>query len=137
MEGYGTYMAQVAEISIEADGKVKVHKITCALDCGQVVNPDIVNAQVEGSIIFGLTAALWGEINIQGGRVQQQNFNHYRLMRMNEAPKIDIFVINSTEAPGGIGEPAVALVAPAVTNAIYAATGRRVRSLPLTRGRLA
>jgi isoquinoline 1-oxidoreductase beta subunit len=137
MEGYGTYMAQVAEVSLEKDGKVKVHRITCALDCGQVVNPDIVNAQVEGSIIFGLTAALWGEINLQGGRVQQTNFNHYRLMRMNEAPKIDVFVLNSSEAPGGIGEPAVALVAPAVANAIFAATGRRVRSLPLTRGRLA
>jgi isoquinoline 1-oxidoreductase subunit beta len=137
MEGYGTYMAQVAEVSIEKDGKVKVHKITCALDCGQVVNPDIVNAQVEGSIIFGLTAALWGEINVAAGRVQQQNFHQYRLMRINETPKIDIFVVNSHEAPGGIGEPAVALVAPAVTNAIYAATGRRVRSLPLTRGRLA
>ncbi len=137
MEGYGTYMAQVAEVSIEKDGKVKVHKITCALDCGQVVNPDIVNAQVEGSIIFGLTAALWGEINVAAGRVQQQNFHQYRLMRINETPKIDIFVVNSHEAPGGIGEPAVALVAPAVTNAIYAATGRRMRSLPLTRGRLA
>jgi isoquinoline 1-oxidoreductase beta subunit len=137
MEGYGTYMAQVAEISMGKDGKVKVHKITCALDCGQVVNPDIVNAQVEGSIIFGLTAALWGEINVQGGRVQQQNFDTCRLMRMNEAPKIDVFVVNSSEPPGGIGEPAVALVAPAVANAIYMATGRRMRSLPLTRGRFA
>jgi isoquinoline 1-oxidoreductase beta subunit len=137
MEGYGTYMAQVAEISLDGNGKVKVHKITCALDCGQIVNPDIVNAQVEGSIIFGLTAALWGEINVQGGRVQQTNFNDYRLMRMNEAPVIDVFVVNSNEAPGGIGEPAVALVAPAVCNAIHSATGRRVRSLPLARHRFA
>ena len=137
MEGYGTYMAQVAEISIEKDGKLKVHKITCAVDCGQVVNPDIVNAQVEGSIIFGLTAALWGEINVQGGRVQQTNFNSYRLLRMNEAPLIDVFVINSSEAPGGIGEPAVALVAPAIGNAIFMATARRVRSLPLARHRFA
>jgi isoquinoline 1-oxidoreductase beta subunit len=136
MEGYGTYMAQVAEVSL-VDGKVKVHRITCAVDCGQIVNPDIVNAQIEGSIIYGLTATLWGEINIQSGRVQQQNFNHYRLMRMNEAPKIDVFVVNSSEAPGGIGEPATALVAPAVCNAIYAATGRRLRSLPLSRHRLA
>jgi isoquinoline 1-oxidoreductase beta subunit len=137
MEGYGTYMAQVAEISLDSAGKVKVHKITCAVDCGQIVNPDIVNAQVEGSIIFGLTSALWGEINVQGGRVQQTNFNNYRLLRMNEAPVIDIFVVNSSEAPGGIGEPAVALVAPAVCNAIYSATGRRVRSLPLARHRFA
>ncbi len=137
MEGYGTYMAQVAEISLDSAGKVKVHKITCALDCGQIVNPDIVNAQVEGSIIFGLTAALWGEINVQRGRVQQTNFHDYRLLRMNETPVIDIFVVNSSAAPGGIGEPAVALVAPAVCNAIYSATGRRVRSLPLARHRFA
>jgi isoquinoline 1-oxidoreductase beta subunit len=130
-------MAQVAEISLDSGGKVQVHKITCALDCGQIVNPDIVNAQVEGSIIFGLTSALWGEINVQGGRVQQTNFNDYRLLRMNEAPMIDVFVVNSSEAPGGIGEPAVALVAPAICNAIYSATGRRVRSLPLARHRFA
>ena len=136
MEGYGTYMAQVAEISMEG-GKVRVHKITCAVDCGRVVNPDIVTAQVESGILFGLTAALWGEINIRGGRVQQTNFDRYRLMRIHEAPRIDTFLIDSREAPGGIGEPATALVAPAVCNAIHAATGRRVRSLPLARHGLA
>jgi len=132
MEGYGTYMAQVAQISLE-NGKVKVHRIVCAVDCGQVVNPDIVTAQVEGSIIFGLTSTLWGEINIQRGRVQQTNFDTYRLLRMNETPRIDVFILDSTQAPGGIGEPATALVAPAVCNAIHAASGRRLRSLPLTR----
>jgi len=136
MEGYGTYMAQVAEISMEG-GKVKVHRITCAVDCGQVVNPDIVTAQVESGIIFGLTAALWGEINIRGGRVQQTNFDTYRLLRLNEAPRIDTFIIDSREPPGGIGEPSTALVAPAVCNAIYMATGTRVRSLPLSRHHLA
>jgi isoquinoline 1-oxidoreductase beta subunit len=136
MEGYGTYMAQVAEISI-VDGKVKVHEITCVVDCGQVVNPDTVVAQVESSVIFGLSAVLWGEINVQGGRAQQTNFDSYRILRMNEIPKITTHVLPSSEAPGGIGEPATALVAPAVCNAIYLATGKRVRSLPLARHRLA
>lgn len=135
MEGYGTYMAQVADVSIDRNGQPKVHKITCALDCGQIVNPDGVNAQVESSIIFGLTAALWGDIGIKGGRVQQGNFDSYRLMRLNEAPRIDIHVIDSGEDPGGCGEPATALVAPAVCNAIFMATNRRVRSLPLSKHR--
>jgi isoquinoline 1-oxidoreductase subunit beta len=137
MEGYGTYMAQVAEVSIGPDGKAKVHRIVCAVDCGQTVNPDTVMAQVESSIVFGLSATLWGEINVQNGRVQQQNFDKYRLLRMNEMPRIDTYIVQSREAPGGIGEPAVALVAPAVSNAIFAATGRRLRSLPLSRHRLA
>jgi isoquinoline 1-oxidoreductase subunit beta len=135
MEGYGTYMAQVAEVSIDRNGAPKVHKITCALDCGQVVHPEGVLAQVESSIIFGLTAALWGEINLQGGRVQQTNFDSYRLMRLNEAPVIDIHVIESGEDPGGVGEPATALVAPAVCNALYMASNRRIRSLPIARHR--
>jgi isoquinoline 1-oxidoreductase subunit beta len=137
MEGYGTYMAQVAEISMSRDGKVQVHRVVCAVDCGQVVNPSIVTAQVEGSVIFALSAALWGEINIFNGKVQQTNFDSYRLMRMNEAPRIDTYIVESTEDPGGMGEPAVALVAPALANAVYKATGNRVRSLPLSRHRLA
>jgi isoquinoline 1-oxidoreductase beta subunit len=136
MEGYGTYMAQVAEISMEG-GQAKIHRIVCAVDCGQVVNPDTVVAQVESATLFGLTAALWGEINLQNGRVQQTNFDRYRLMRMNEAPRIDTFVVQNHEAPGGIGEPATALVGPAVCNAIYMATGRRLRSLPIARHKLA
>ena len=137
MEGYGTYMAQVAEISIGEDGKVKVHRIVSATDCGQVVNPDTVMAQVEGSIVFGLTSALWGEINVQKGRVQQTNFHNYRLARMNDVPRIESYIVQSSAAPGGIGEPAVALVAPAICNAIYAATGKRLRSLPIARHKLA
>jgi isoquinoline 1-oxidoreductase beta subunit len=136
MEGYGTYMAQVAEVALEG-GKIKVRRIYCALDCGQQVNPDTVIAQVESSVIFGLSAAMWGEINLQNGRVQQTNFHDYRVARMNEAPRIDTYVVDSSEAPGGIGEPATALVAPAVCNAVYQATGRRLRSLPLARHRLA
>jgi isoquinoline 1-oxidoreductase subunit beta len=135
MEGYGTYMAQVADISLEG-GKVKVHRIYCAADCGQQVNPDTVVAQIESSIVFGLSALMWGEINIRNGRVQQTNFHDYRVARMTDSPRIDSYVIDSTEAPGGIGEPATALVAPAVCNAIYSATGRRLRSLPLTRHQL-
>jgi isoquinoline 1-oxidoreductase beta subunit len=136
MEGYGTYMAQIAEVSVE-QGQAKIHRITCVADCGQVVNPDIVKAQIESSIVFGLSAALWGEINVQGGRVQQTNFDSYRIARLNDMPTLSIYVLTSDEPPGGIGEPATALVAPAVCNAIYLATGKRIRSLPLTRHRLA
>jgi isoquinoline 1-oxidoreductase beta subunit len=136
MEGYGTYMAQIAEVSVE-QGQAKIHRITCVADCGQVVNQDIVKAQIESSIVFGLSAALWGEINFQGGRVQQTNFDSYRIARLNDMPTLSIYVLTSDEPPGGIGEPATALVAPAVCNAIYLATGKRIRSLPLTRHRLA
>jgi isoquinoline 1-oxidoreductase beta subunit len=136
MEGYGTFMAQVAEISVDG-GKVRVHRVYCAADCGQQVNPDTVVAQIESSVIFGLSALMWGEINIQNGRVQQTNFDSYRVARMTDAPRIDSYVIDSSEGPGGIGEPATALVAPAVCNAIYTATGRRLRSLPLSRHRFA
>jgi isoquinoline 1-oxidoreductase beta subunit len=136
MEGYGTYMAQVAEISIE-QGALKVHEITCVADVGQVVNPDIVLAQIESSMVFGLSAALWGEINVQGGRVQQTNFDTYRIARLAEVPKLNIHVLPSDAAPGGVGEPATALIAPALCNAIYLATGKRLRSLPLARHKFA
>jgi isoquinoline 1-oxidoreductase beta subunit len=136
MEGYGTYMAQVAEISLR-DGKVQVHRVYCGVDCGQQVNPDTVVAQIESSVLFGYSALMWGEINLQNGRVQQTNFHQYRVARITDAPRVDAYVIDSGEAPGGIGEPATALVAPAVCNAIYTATGRRLRSLPLSKHRLA
>lgn len=136
MEGYNTYMAQVAEISVR-DGKLKVHRITCATDCGQIIDPGTVEAQTQSSIIFGLSAALWGEINMQGGRVQQQNFDTMRVLRMNEIPELNLHVIESSRDPGGMGEPATALVAPAVANAIFAATGKRIRRLPFSRAELA
>ena len=136
MEGYGTYMAQVAEIAL-IDGKVKVTRVYCAADCGQQINPDTVVAQIESSVLFGYSALMWGEINLQGGRVRQTNFDTYRVARMNDAPRVDVYMIDSTEAPGGIGEPATALVAPAVCNAIFSASGRRLRSLPLSRHRMA
>ncbi len=132
MEGYGTYMAMVAEIFLTG-GKVGMRRVYCALDCGQQVNPDTVVAQVESSVNFALSALLWGEINIVNGQVQQTNFHNYPVVRMDYAPRIDTYVVDSDEPPGGIGEPATALVAPAVCNAIYAATGRRLRSLPLAR----
>jgi isoquinoline 1-oxidoreductase beta subunit len=130
MEGYTTHIAQVAEISI-IDGDVKVHKITCVVDCGQMVNPRIVESQIESGIVFGLSAALWGEVTLVGGQVQQTNFNSYRLLRNSELPQLDIQLIDSDEAPGGIGEAAVPLVAPAICNAIFSATGKRLRSLPI------
>jgi isoquinoline 1-oxidoreductase beta subunit len=133
MEGYNTYMAQVAEVSINSNtGKITVHRITCATDCGQVINPGIVNAQIQGSIIFGLSAVLWGEINIVAGAVQETNFDNMRILRTNEIPQIDTHIVDSNRDPGGMGEPATALVAPAVCNAICAATGKRLRSLPLS-----
>lgn len=130
MEGYDTYMAQVAEISLEG-GAVKVHKMTVAADLGRMVNPDTVEAQIQSSIVFGLGAATMQEITLVNGRVQQTNFNTFPLVRMYEAPVIDITLVNSTEKPGGIGEPATALVAPAIANAVAALTGKRVRKLPI------
>jgi isoquinoline 1-oxidoreductase beta subunit len=114
------------------DGAPVVHKVTAVADLGRMVNPDTVEAQIQSSIIFGLSAVLWDEITVDKGRVQQTNFDKYRLMRNNEAPQIEIVLINSTEKPGGIGEPATALIGPAVGNAIFAASGKRVRRMPFT-----
>jgi isoquinoline 1-oxidoreductase beta subunit len=133
---FGSYMAQVAEISVGDDGGVRVHRVVCAVDCGQVVNPDTVVAQIESGVIFGLTAALWNEITFDKGRVQQSNFHDYRMMRMNEAPRIEVHIAQSSDAPGGIGEPGTAAAAPALVNAIYAATGQRLRKLPVAAAQL-
>jgi CO/xanthine dehydrogenase Mo-binding subunit len=130
MEGYTTHLAQVAEISIDG-GELKVHKIVCVVDCGQMVNPRIVESQIESGIVFGLSAALWGEVTIVGGQVQQSNFNDYRVLRYDELPELDVHLVDSDEPPGGIGEAAVPLVAPALCNAIFAATGKRLRALPI------
>ena len=132
MEGYGTCLAQVAEVSVQ-QGTVRVHRVVCVVDCGRIVNPAIVESQIESGIIFGLTAALWGEITLEGGKVRETNFDRYRLMRLNEAPAIEVELLPSDESPGGIGEPSTALVAPAVCNAIFAATGERLRQLPIAR----
>ena len=135
MEGYSSHIAQVAEVSIEA-GRPRIHKITCVIDCGQTVNPRIVASQLEGGIVYGLTAALWGNITLRGGRVQQRNFNDTRTLRMNEMPLLDVHVIPSAERPGGIGEVAVPPVAPALCNALFAATGKRLRTLPVAAHKL-
>lgn len=128
---FGSFMAQVAEVSVGADGDVRVHRVVCALDCGQVVNPDTVVAQMEGGIVFGLTAALWGQVTFDKGRVQQSNFGDYRMMRINEAPKVEVHIVASGDEPGGIGEPGTAAISPALTNALFAATGKRIRKLPI------
>lgn len=131
MEGYDTYMAQVAEVSVK-DGQVTVHRVTVAADLGRMVNPDTVEAQIQSSIVFGMSSALMQEITLDKGRVLQTNYNNYPVVRMHESPQIDIVLVESTEKPGGIGEPATALVVPAIANAVAAATGKRVRKLPLT-----
>jgi isoquinoline 1-oxidoreductase beta subunit len=136
MEGYDTYMAQVAEVSMK-NGVPVVHRVTVAADLGRMVNPDTVEAQIQSSIVFGLTAALYGEITVDKGRVQQTNFHQYPLLRMYEAPQIDIVLIPSSEKPGGIGEPATALIGPAVGNAVFAATGKRLRRMPMTADNIA
>ena len=128
---FDSYVAQVAEVSVEKDGTVRVHRIVAAVDCGRTVNPDTVRAQLEGGIIFGLTAALKTEITLDKGRVQQRNFHDYPMVRMFESPAIEVYIVPSTEHPTGVGEPGVPPVAPAVANAIFAATGKRVRRLPI------
>jgi isoquinoline 1-oxidoreductase beta subunit len=129
--GWDTYLAQVAEVEVSKAGEVRVQRIVCAVDCGTVVNPDIVKAQIEGGVVFGIGGALWGEITLKNGRVEQSNFNNYRVLRMNEAPPIEVHLVRNGEAPGGIGEPGTAVTAPALANAIFAATGKRIRKLPL------
>jgi isoquinoline 1-oxidoreductase beta subunit len=128
--GWGTYLAQVAEVEVSKAGDVLVHRVVCAVDCGIVVNPDVVKAQIEGGIIFGIGGALFGEITLANGRVEQSNFHDVRVLRMNEAPVIEVHLVKSDEAPGGIGEPGTAAIAPAIGNAICAVTGRRIRKLP-------
>jgi isoquinoline 1-oxidoreductase beta subunit len=130
MEGYGTSMAQVAEVSVS--GKtVRVHRVVVAADLGRVINPNIVRQQLEGSIIYGLGAVLYGEITLKDGRVQQSNFHDYPVVRMPESPGIEMHIVDSNEKPAGIGEPGTALVGPTVANAVFAATGQRLRKLPL------
>jgi isoquinoline 1-oxidoreductase subunit beta len=113
------------------DKQVTVHRITCAVDCGLAVTPDVVRQQISGGALFGLTAALYGEITFRDGVVQQSNFHDYPLLRMSEAPTVSVHIIDSPELPTGVGEPGVPPVAPALANAIFAATGQRLRSLPL------
>jgi len=128
---FATYMAQVAEVEVSNDGAVRVRRVVCAVDCGTVVNPDTVQAQIQSAIMFGITAALYGEITVKDGRVEQTNFDTYQILRMNEAPAIEVHIVQSFEPPGGMGEAGTSAVVPAVTNAISAATGKRLRKLPI------
>jgi len=128
---FATYMAQVAEVEVSRDGAVRVRRVVCAVDCGTVINPDTARAQIQGAIIFGVTAALYGKITLKDGRVEQANFDSYQILRMNEAPAIEVHIVQSSEPPGGIGEPGTSAIVPAVTNAIFAATGKRLRKLPV------
>jgi len=132
MEGYDSYLAQVAEVSLNKDGSVRVHKVTVAADVGHMVNPDTVEAQLQSSIVFGVGAVLKHQITLKNGRVQETNYNTYEPVRMHESPQIDIVLVKSSEKPGGIGEPGTAVAAPAIANAVAALTGKRVRRLPIT-----
>lgn len=133
---FGTYMAHIAEVEVAADGAVRVRRVVCAVDCGIVVNPDTVRAQVESGAIFGITAALHGEITLKNGRVEQSNFDSYEILRMNEAPAVEVHIVQNTEPPGGIGETGTSAIVPAVVNAIHAATGKRLRKLPVDKSAL-
>jgi isoquinoline 1-oxidoreductase beta subunit len=128
---FATYMAQIAEVEVSKDGAVHVRRVVCAVDCGTVVNPDTVRAQIQSAVIFGVTAALYGEITLKNGRVEQTNFDTYQVLRMNEAPAIEVHIVRSFEPPGGMGEAGTSAIVPAVTNAIFAATGKRLRKLPI------
>ena len=128
---FGSIVAQVAEVSVSPDRQVRVHRVTCVVDCGVAVNPNLIRQQMEGAIVYGLSAALHGEITVEKGRVQQSNFHDYMPLRMNECPAIEVEIAASGEAPGGVGEPGTPPIAPAVANAVFALTGQRLRSLPL------
>ena len=128
---FGSFVAQVAEVSMNANGKPRVQRIVAAVDCGRTVNPDVIHRQVEGAIVYGLSAAMYEKITFKNGRVEQSNFTDYPMLRMDEMPKVEVHIVPSTEAPGGIGEPGLPAATPAVINAIFAATGKRVRALPI------
>ncbi|RJR44687.1 MAG: xanthine dehydrogenase family protein molybdopterin-binding subunit [Deltaproteobacteria bacterium] len=130
-ESFKSFVAQVAEVSVSKEGKIRVHRVVCAIDCGPVVNPDTIAAQMESGIVFGLSAALYGEITFANGRVQQRNFHDYPVLRINEMPVVEVHIVSSKDAMGGVGETGVPPIAPAVANAIFAATGRRIRRLPI------
>jgi isoquinoline 1-oxidoreductase subunit beta len=128
---FATYMAQVAEVEVGKNGAVRVRRVVCAVDCGTVVNPDTVRAQIQSAVMFGVTAALYGKITLKDGRVEQTNFDSYQILRMNEAPAVEVHIVQSSEPPGGMGEAGTSAIVPAVTNAIFAATGKRLRQLPV------
>lgn len=128
---FGSYLAQIAEVEVSKDGKVRVRRVVCAVDCGIPVNPNTIEAQIQSAVMFGITAALHGEITVKNGRVEQSNFDTYEILRIDEAPTVEVYIIPSTEAPGGMGEAGTSAIVPAVANAIFAATGKRIRKMPI------
>jgi isoquinoline 1-oxidoreductase beta subunit len=130
-ESFGSFVAQVAEVSVDGQGQVRVHRVVCAVDCGDVINPDTVQAQMESGIVYGLSAALYGEITIDKGRTVEGNFDTYQVVRMNEMPVVETHIVTRGDPLGGIGEPGTPPIAPAVCNAIFALTGKRIRKLPI------
>ncbi len=135
-QSFGTYVAEVAEVSVAADGTPKVHRVVAAVDCGMTVNPQTIARQIEGAIVYGLSAALYGKLDFDKGRLEQSNFHNYPVLRMSEMPKVEVHILPSQEKPGGIGEPGLPPIAPAVVNALFAATGKRLRSLPIDTSQL-
>ena len=136
MNNVGSFTAQIAEVSVDK-GKLKVHRVVSVTDCGQVVNPAIVEQQIRSAVVYGLSAVLKGEITVKNGRVEQTNFHQYDVLRLDETPSVEVHVVASTEAPGGIGEAGVPTLAPAVGNALFALTGKRIRKLPVKPEQLA
>jgi isoquinoline 1-oxidoreductase beta subunit len=134
---YGSHCAQVAEVSLSDKGKVRLHRVVCAIDSGHVVNPDTIVAQVESGVVYGLTAALYGEITVKDGRVEQGNFDDYPMLQLRDMPKVEVAIVPSGDFWGGLGEPPLPPIAPALCNALFAATGKRIRSLPLRSQNLA
>jgi isoquinoline 1-oxidoreductase beta subunit len=128
---YDTYSAATVELSVKPSGDVKVHRVVLALDCGYAVNPSQIEAQVQGSIVYGLSAAMWGECTVQNGRIKQRNFDDYRVLRLAEMPKVETYIQNTGGNWGGVGEPLIAAITPAVINALAAATGKTIRYLPI------
>jgi isoquinoline 1-oxidoreductase beta subunit len=126
-----TTSVSTVQTGVAKDGSLRVRRVICAVDCGIVVNPDTVQAQMQSAVMFGITAALYGEMTLKSGRVEQSNFDNYQLLRMNEAPDVEVDIMQSHEPPGGMGEAGTSAIVPAVTNAIFAATGKRLRKLPI------
>jgi isoquinoline 1-oxidoreductase subunit beta len=129
-ESFGAIVAQVAEVSVDTDGRPRVHRVVCAIDCGIAVHPDQIAAQMEGSIVYGLSAALYGAVRIRDGRAVTSNFHDYPVLRLDRMPVVETHIVPSAEPPGGVGEPGTPPIAPAVANAFFALTGQRVRTLP-------
>jgi isoquinoline 1-oxidoreductase beta subunit len=128
---FATYMAIVAEVEVSKNGSARVRRVVCAVDCGAVVNPDTVEAQIQSAVIFGVTAALHGQVTLKNGRIEQSNFHDYEMLRIDEAPTIEVHIVQSAEPPGGMGECGTSAIVPAVANAIFAATGKRLRKMPV------